>query len=439
MLLRRSRIAAGVLALWMSSALVWAQPPTGTPSAPTPNPTDNSSYYLDNGDGFANGLELGPQFRVQADYVYFTRENRAKEIPVITGPDTFSQRDTKFDYNSGHRLSASFMNDDYEFEGSFFQLKSLGGSQSGSFANPLVFDGLDGFNAAPPAQPTVGVSPNFLSQSTLFSPINTAANFISATEDETLELEYFDPGTTYAMHYNSDLQDFDFNLKGRQQAGQLIRFGFGYRNIQLRENGSAALRGTFNTVDVDNDEVTTNEANDGLSHGTLTGAGLSGGLGGFLEGTAPTPTVLLFTNSTRTSNQLNGIQATADFSFLETDYFILGGFAKAGVFHNDARGSVTETFQDLQNSASRYRRTLSDTKDRAAFAGNLGLTGTVIVHESVRLFTAYEVMYLSGVALAPDQTGGIRSDINNATSLDLRTNGSALFHGGRIGIEILFP
>jgi hypothetical protein len=48
-------------------------------------------------------------------------------------------------------------------------------------------------------------------------------------------------------------------------------------------------------------------------------------------------------------------------------------------------------------------------------------------------------MYLSGIALAPDQTGGIHTDINNTTSLDLRTHGSALYHGGRIGIEFLFP
>ncbi len=446
MLLRRSWIAAGVLAVWMGSALAWAQPPTESPSAVAPSPADHSSYYFDNGDGFANGLELGPQFRVQADYVFFTRQNHAKDNPVVTGPDAFSQRDTKFNYNSGYRLSASFMNDDYELEGSFFQLRGLNGSQSGSFASPLVFDGADGYAAATPtAQAAVGPNPNFLSQSTLFAPMNSAANFSSVTlaNNETNELEFLDPSAMYKMHYNSDLQDFDFNLKGRHQTGQLVRFGFGYRNIQLRENGSVALRGTFNTVDTDGDEtVGNNDPNDGLSNAALTGAGLTlvNGAGGFSENTPPTPAdVLLFTNSTRTSNQLNGIQATADFCFLETDYFTLGGYAKAGVFHNYAQGSVTETFQDLQNGLSKYKRTLSDTKDRVAFAGNLGITGTFIVHESVRFFSAYEVMYLSGIALAPDQTGGIRTDINNTTSLDLRTHGSALYHGGRIGIEFLFP
>ena len=443
MLLRQTRMAAGALAVWVSSALAWAQPPTDDSSAATPPPSDNSSYVFDNGDGFANGLELGPQFRFQADWVYFTRQNHAKDIPVITGPDAFSQRDIKFDYNSGYRLSGSFMNDDYELEGSFFQLKNLGGSQSGSFINPLVFDGVDGYGAASPvAQATVGPNPNFLSQSTFFAPINSAANFNSPdpTLNETNELEFLDPSVAFEMHYTSNLQDFDFNLKGRKQAGQLVRFGFGYRNIQLRENGSVALRGTFNTVDTDGNETPgNNDPNNGLSDAALTGAGLTldSGAGGFSQNTPQD--LLLFTNSTRTSNQLNGLQATADFSFLETDYFILGGYAKAGVFNNYARGSITETFQDLQNGKSSYSRTLADTKDRVAFAGNLGLTGTVILHESVRMFAAYEVLYLSGIALAPDQASGIHTDINNTTSLDLRTHGSALFHGGRIGIEFLFP
>ena len=446
MLLRRSWIAAGVLAVWMGSALAWAQPPTGDSSAAPQNPTDNSSYYFDDGDGFADGLELGPQFRVQADYVFFTRQNRAKDDPVLNGPDIFSQRDTKFDYNSGYRLSASFMNDDYEFEGSFFQLRGLGGSQSGSFATSVLFDGPDGYAAATPtAQAVVGPNPNTFSQSTMFASLNTAANFssVTAANNETNELEFLDPGATYKMQYNSDLQDFDFNMKGRHQRGQLLRFGFGYRNIQLRENASVSMRGTFNTADTDGDEVgINNDPNDGLSNAALTGSGLTliSGAGGFSENTPPTPAdVLLFTNATRASNQLNGIQATADFCFLETDYFSLGAFAKAGVFHNYARGSVTETYQDLQNGLSKYRRTFSDSKDRVAFAGNLGVTGTFIVHESVRLFSSYEVMYLSGIALAPDQAGGIQTDINNTKSLDLRSHGSALYHGGRIGIEFLFP
>src|SRR5439155_18416066 len=118
---------------------------------------------------------------------------------------------------------------------------------------------------------------------------------------------------------------------------------------------------------------------------------------------------------------------------------IIGGFAKAGVYHNFARGSIIESYQDLLNDKSKYTRRFSDTRNSVAFAGNLGVTGTVILHDNVRLFTAYELMYLAGVALAPDQSAGIGTDITNTTSFDLRTHGTALFHGGRVGIEFLFP
>ena len=48
-------------------------------------------------------------------------------------------------------------------------------------------------------------------------------------------------------------------------------------------------------------------------------------------------------------------------------------------------------------------------------------------------------MYLAGVALGPDQVGGIRKNGSNVTSLELQTHGDVFFHGGRVGIEILFP
>ena len=128
-----------------------------------------------------------------------------------------------------------------------------------------------------------------------------------------------------------------------------------------------------------------------------------------------------------------------DASFLESEYFQIGGYAKAGVYHNRARGSVSEVYQNFENNQSLYTRSFSDSQNRVAFAGNLGITGTIFLRDNLRLFGGYELMYLSGVALAPDQNGGISTSIANMTSLNLQSHGQALFHGGRIGFEILFP
>jgi hypothetical protein len=455
MFLSSKRWAASVLALGMSAASAVAQPPAGPPSvspAPTSNalmappaayPQDGLNYSFDNEGNFFDELDLSTMLRFQADWVSYTRRNQAKSQSIISGAEAFTTKDSDFDYGSGYRLTLGWMHDDFELEGSFMELNGLGSSRSGSLTNSLVFDGEGGFLAASAAaQATIGATPNFLESSTFFSPINTAANFTSGTaaDNEDNELEFLDPGAQFVVRYDTELQDFDLNLKGRRQSGRLLRFGLGYRNILLDESGLAALRGTFNTFDGDGDETPGNDdPNDGLSNAALTavpGAGLTlaSGAGGFTEGDE-----LLFTTSSRASNRLNGVQATLDATFLESEYLQIGGYAKAGVFHNRARASVSEVFRTVAATPTSYTRSVSDSEDRIAFAGNLGITGTIFVRDNLRLFGGYELMYLSGVALAPDQVGGIRTDISNVTSLNLQSNGEAFFHGGRVGIEILFP
>jgi hypothetical protein len=459
---RPSRWAAGWLVFVASAATVVALPPA-TPATPPTEliaPPDSAEaanspqgwdYSFDESGNFFEELDLSPRFRFQADWISYTRNNDAKNIPLFTGPEATSARDVDFDHQSGYRLVLGFMHDDYEIEGSFLEIHGLGGSRSGELVNAVVFDGSDTFNSlatSPAARAVVGLSPNFLESTTLFAPIHTAANSFSgvAADNETNELEYLDPGARFQINHKSNLQDFDLNVKGRRQAGRLLRFGVGYRNILFTESGSAALRGSFNTTDSDGDETPGfNDPNDGLSHAALTalpGAGLtlSSGVGGFLENAAPIlPDQLLFTSSTRASNRLNGIQATVDATLLEAGRFELGGFAKAGIFHNEARGSITERYQDLENGLSTYTRTFSDSKDRVAFAGNLGLTGTLVIRENLRVIGGYELTYLSGVALGSDQASGLRTNLANVTSLSLQDSGSVLFHGGRLGIELLFP
>ncbi len=449
MLLRRTRKAVGVLCLWMSSSFVIAQPPAAGPAETNVYPSDGS-YLQDGVPIFDDELELWPQFRFQADWVYMTRQNRSSSLPVISGPDKFSLNDVGFNYSSGYRLNLGFMNDDFEVEGSFLQLDGLGGTQNGTLGKPLVFDGRDSYtNSTLAAQLAIDgdLNPNFLNSGTFFSPINAAANNVDAVtpaNDETNELETLQKDAVYSARYTSNLQDFEVNFKGRQQPGRLLRFGVGYRNVKLNELGSIQLRGVFDTFDTDGDDSAGNNGpNDGLSNAALLGAGLSltsGPSNGFNENVSPTaPDTLLFSTNTRAANVLNGLQGTLDASFFQSDYFELGAFGRAGVYYNQASGSVSETYRDLANPGSIYSRRFTDTKDQVAFVGNLGVTGRFRLRENVRLFTSYEVMFLSGVAVAPDQVRGIQTDISGTTSLDLQTNGNAVLYGGRVGIEILLP
>ncbi len=410
MFLRSTRWAASVLALGMSAAIAIAQPPTAPMKAPPASdgliappsvyPQEGVNYSFEDGGNFYDELDLSPQFRFQADWVYYTRENQAKSLPVIAGDESFTTKSADFNYDSGYRLTLGFMNDDFEFEGSYFELNGLGASNVGTLTNAVVFDGQSGFGAASQAtRDTLGAVPNFLESNTFFAPINAASNFAVAPNREDTELEFLDSGAQYSVKYDSTLQDFDFNLKGRRQSGRLLRFGIGYRNIQFNESGSVALRGAFNTID--NDPIVLDPSN-GLSDAALQDNVTGGGLTLASTGTGfQQASQLFFASSSRANNQLNGVQATMDALFLENEYIQIGGYAKAGVSHNRARGSVSEIYQNYENPQSSYSRSFSDSENRIAFAGNLGLTATVLLRDNLRLFGGYELMYLSGVALAP--------------------------------------
>lgn len=464
---RQSKIAAAFLSVCLSTALASAQAPPAPPPSP-PNPTTAAGYPAPYSapsypieQMFDEGQNLERQFRVQADALYFTRDNRSKDNPVIAGPESESSRfkNLDFDYQAGTRLSVGYFEDDYEFEGAFTTLGNWTAGQSGTLIHGLNFDGPTAFGAATLAAQTavdIGNDPNFITGNTYFSPMNAAAN--SAAEAN--ELEYLKAGAKFSTHYTSDLQDIEVNFKKRPQPGRWVRFGLGYRNFQFNELGQTRLTGTFGAVDsgliaVPADAGTSDQ---GLSNGSLTGVGLASVFtatpaapapstplaNGFSDGSTTTPTatapdVLLFSSNSSVVNQLNGVQATADFLFIESDYWQLGGFAKAGIYRNAARGTITERYADIQNDKTTYSRNLNASNNGAAFAGHLGLTSRVLVTKNIRVFSAYEVIFLNGLALAPDQVRAVSNEPTPGAVLNLQTHGNVILHGGRLGLEILFP
>ena len=465
---RQTKIAAAFLSACLSAALASAQSPitnpspsANPPSSPTtaagyPAPYSTPTYPVE--QTFDEGQNLERQFRVQADALYFTRNNRSKDNPVIAGPESELSRfkNLDFNYQAGTRLSAGYFEDDYELEGAFTTLGNWSAGQNGTLLHGVNFDGPTAYGAATPAAQSavdIGSNPNFLTPSTFFSPMNAAAN----SSAEANELEYLKAGAQFATHYTSNLRDIEVNFKKRPQPGRWVRFGLGYRNFQFNEVGQARLTGTFGATDsgligVPADTGTSDQA---LSNGSLTSAGLTSVFtattptstppaNGFSDGSTTTPTatapdVLLFSSNSNVVNQLNGIQATADFQFLESDYWQLGGFAKAGVYRNAARGTITERYADIQNDKTTYSRNLNASNNGAAFAGHLGLTSRVLLRKNVRLFSAYEVIFLNGLALAPDQVRAVSNEPTPGAVLNLHTSGNVILHGGRLGLEILFP
>ena len=198
----------------------------------------------------------------------------------------------------------------------------------------------------------------------------------------------------------------------------------------------AALSGTFSSVDADGVGV---PGTAGLPSAALTGvgAGLTFGTGtndGFIAGDT-----LLFSSRTLTQNRLNGVQAISEFQWLETEYFDLGGFGKAGVYYNSVTGSISEQYNGSGSNSSTYTRNLTDKKSAAAFLGHMGLTGRFHLRRNISVVAGYEAMFLAGLALAPDQVQTSTTPVVGAASLNLRANDTMFIHGGRVGLEILLP
>lgn len=325
------------------------------------------------------------------------------------------------------------MEDDYEFEVTFLSLKDWLDSQSGVLSHGLDFDGPVAYGAAAAGARTAvdaGVDPNFLTAGTYFSPLHSAAS--AALESDALD--FLAPGASFQSHYRADFQDIEANYKQRSQPGRWLRYGLGFRNVTVRENGFASLSGTFSSVDADGVGA---PGTAGLTSAALTGAGLTFDTGtndGFIANDS-----LLFSSRTLTQNRLNGMQAIAEFQFLESDHFDLGGFTKAGVYYNAASGSISEQYVGSGSNSSTYTRSLADEKSAVSFLGHAGVNGRLHLRSNVSIVAGYEAVYLAGLALAPDQVQAAATPVAGAASLNLRTDGTMFIHGGRLGLEILFP
>ena len=104
---------------------------------------------------------------------------------------------------------------------------------------------------------------------------------------------------------------------------------------------------------------------------------------------------LCFWNNT-TTNNLYGFQIGADGKLLERGRFSIDGLVKAGIFDNNAEEST-------EISDAKQQRPASASTNHAAFVGETGLQCQYQVTKGLLLKAGYEVIWLQGVALAPDR------------------------------------
>ena len=370
------------------------------------------------------------QMFFEADWVFLTRNHDSDEA-FVAGPDGISNGAADFDFQPGYRLTLGGNLGDYQFDTSFTQIDSWIGSSTGMFANPIVFD--DTFNnpvvvAAPPA--------NMLA---VGNALRIAAMDAASMED--LESERLQAGATYVARARADFRDFEINL-GTPRDVSLYRFSVGYRHIVLDESNSVAVTGIFDALDTDDAAVfgdATNDPNDGLSGPALLSSGLAlvAGAGDGFDAfdTMGGPDTLTIDTSGIAKNELNGAQFTIARRLVDGEWVTIEGIGKAGIYRNNISARVQETIAGSVNDDSVYRRTLSDDRLNAAFAGNIGIRATTSLTDYINMVVGYDVLFLSGVALAADQASGVTTNILGQTSLRARKDGSVIAHGGNLGVR----
>jgi len=365
-----------------------------------------------------------------ADYLFWSRDSGLAVNPLIAGPESITVNGMGSNFEGGVRLRGAIAFEHFELSAAWSQVDNWGERATGQLTNGVAFDTGGSFAGA-----------NTINNGTAFSSLFAAAEF-AAGPDETLEDEglapvvgFPDAAPTYVTEYRSDFQDFELVGKFAHVYSRL-KFGIGYRHVGLDEMTYASLSGTFRAID------TGAGANGGLSHAALTNANggnlmlISGAADGFDDETAllgpAGPDVLLLQEQTDTENTLNGVQFSMDVLLMQSERFLIDGVLKAGAYHNSASGTFMETYSALANDNSVYGRVLRDESSSTAFVGQIGLGGMYRLTDHVRLRGGWDVIFLSGVALAPEQFAQVNGTyaVNN--------DGTVVINGGHIGLELVY-
>lgn len=132
-------------------------------------------------------------------------------------------------------------------------------------------------------------------------------------------------------------------------------------------------------------------------------------------------------NRHQTDNNLYGGQIGANYRATFSDRLAIDLGGKAGLFGNDCSFDATAL-----SPLSRDPATTSGSTCQTSFVGEVNLTGTVRLADNVWVRGGYQVMWLTGVALAMDQLP--TSNFGGTSKVDAQ--GDVFYHGAYAGLEL---
>lgn len=367
------------------------------------------------------------QMWFDAEYLFWGRTNDSDQS-YING--AANSGDVDFDFANGVRLTLGGGFGDYELEASFAQIDNWNGDSRGAFALPIAFDNTS-LNALvfPAGAGTLAFNSGLA---------------IAATQGaEANEAEFLTAGSLLTHSYTTKLRDVQINFGSNRELNWL-RWGVGYRELTIDENGGFGVSGTFDARDLDDGATigfVGNDPNDGLDDGSLTTAGFvntAGGGDGFDSIDAFTPTIdrlaVLFNGTTE--NRLDGVQLSLAARTAPSDIFMLEAFTRVGLYYNRINGTVNELLVGSGDDDSVYYRSLGDSTAKASFGFNPGVRGALHLTDYISLTAGYEFLVVSGVGLGPDQLAQVQTNILGASAYEVDASGLFVGHGGNLGVEV---
>jgi hypothetical protein len=145
------------------------------------------------------------------------------------------------------------------------------------------------------------------------------------------------------------------------------------------------------------------------------------------------PTVTEF-YSIDADNHLYGFQIGADATLLQpTSRFRLDSIVRFGIFGNDADQT---TRAPILTSLNGFVDEISADGGDVSLMAEFGLRGVVQLTPACAVYGGYQVLWLDGLALAPDQIP--YTSLVAPGSATLHEDGELYFHGATVGVQLTF-
>ena len=379
---------------------------------------------------FGLALPAQAQFRFSTEALFMDRDNNGSQS-LLNGPDSISSGGNT-GFGNGYRFTFGGSYGDYDVEFIGAQLENWDYSSAGTLVNPLIFDETAN-------NPIVVVAP----------PANTLAfqnslfDAATAVGVEDLESERLQAGATFFSKGSSRLEDYQINF-GNNPSQSNWRFGLGWRQMRLNESNNVGITGTFDALDTDDAAVAgdaTDEPNNMLSDGAITGAGYSlrsGSADGYdaADVLPGGPDTLQLYYASGTNNILNGVQASGGYRLFPERLINVDLTGRVGMYHNYAQGNVGEYLIGSVNDDSIYQRRFNASHNGVAFGGSLGAKASLPVTDYISLTAGYESMLVTNVALAPAQLGGLSNTPFGERQYRVRAGDRLILHGVTVGMLV---